>query len=363
MRFSISNLVRYLNQNSIVRNPLIWVLGCTLMVLLLQLGANFRLNAPSQTPLPVYKTLDQIPKSAQQVNTGVYAMNLYDLNPSSNTYYLDFYIWFKWKPQGDLDPLKNLEFANGVEDWSLTQTNTYEKPEKLPDGSLYQIIRAKGRFRESFEFNRYPLDQQKLGITLENSQYNVNQVVYLGNTEESGYAHDLSVPGWKIKNYQLKNLVHEYGTNFGDPRDKPNESNYSALRYELLSYRPVSFFIWKLLLPLLIVLFSSWGALLLYPLYVDSRIILPITALLTTVFLQKSYADSLPDVGYLVLLDKIYALAYILIISSILESIITADWVKSEEPEAIARAKKLDRYVLIGNCTVLIGGVGLLLLL
>ena len=335
---------------------------CTVIIFfLVQLGGNMIASAQSPTTSTTYQPLSQIPATAQQVRTGIYTVNLYDINPSSNTYYIDFYMWFKWK--GEIDPVEKLEFTNGVEDWSLTKEAGYENPEKLPDGSFYQVVRTEGRFREPFLFTRYPLDRHSLKINLENSLYTTDQLVYVAENDGSGYAEDLSVPGWKIQNYQMQNLVHEYASSFGDPSVKQNKSTYSSLRYELLIFRPLSLFIWKLLLPLLIVIFSSWGALLLYPLYVDSRIILPATALLTIVFLQQSYSDALPDVGYLVLLDKIYALAYVLNMAAILEAIITANWVKSEKPEEVARIIKVDRYFLIGNLIVLVVGVALVILL
>lgn len=125
--------------------------------------------------------------------------------------------------------------------------------------------------------------------------------------------------------------------------------------------RQLNYFIWKLLLPLIIVLAAGWGALWLHPSYVESRIAIPITALLTIVFLQQSYSAALPEVSYLVLLDKIYALAYLLVIATIMETIVTADWIETQQPEAIARVQKLDRSFLVAQCTILIVGVFLLI--
>ena len=33
----------------------------------------------------------------QEVRTGLYLMNLYDLNMDEHSFYADFYIWFKWR--------------------------------------------------------------------------------------------------------------------------------------------------------------------------------------------------------------------------------------------------------------------------
>jgi len=297
----------------------------------------------------------EVAPSAQQVETGLYANNLYDLDIASNTYYLDAYIWFKWK--GKINPVENLELVNAVEEWGLTQTTLQEETQTLADGRQYQIIHVEGRFVHPFELARFPLDRQKLGITLENSLYTADKLAYLPDKQQSGFSETLAVPGWKITGFEVQSLLHDYKTNFGEPLPPSGKTTYSALRYELSTERPISYFAWKLLLPLVIVLVSGWGAFLLNPNYPDSRIALPVTALLTIVFLQQTYSASIPEVGYLVLLDKIYALAYVLIIFAILETIITADWAKSTEPNSHARIAKLDRQSLVAQSLLLILGV------
>ena len=240
--------------------------------------------------------------------------------------------------------------------------NAYEEPKRLSDSSYYQLIRVEGRFRENFEFEQYPLDEQKLGVVIENSVHTIDELVYLADPS-SGFAEDLSIPGWEFEKYDMSNLYHTYSTNFGDTDTKIETSTYSALRFELVVSRPVNYFFWKLLLPLIIVLISSWGALLLDPIRVDSRIFLPITALLTAVFLQQSYSTGLPAVSYLVLIDKIYVLGYMLIIADIMETIYTAGIVKDGNPEAVNRIKKIDRvFMIVKLCFVIIGFMFLLIL-
>lgn len=352
-------LPRWINLRKNHRKFLPPILGVVALILVLQLGKYFHIPSQPQHSL-VYQPLTEIPATAQKVTVGIFAQNIYELDASSNTYYLDFYLWLRWK--GKIDPIANLEFMNGVEKWGRTIETTYAEPKILKDGSFYQIMRVESRFREPFRFYRYPLDEQSLGVTIENALYPLNQLVYVPDTRESGYAADLTVPGWKIINSQIQSLSHQYSSNFGDLDQGEKNSIYSSVRFEVNISRTLSFFAWKLLLPLLVVLFSSWGSLLLYPIYADSRIMLPVTALLTIVFLQQSYSDALPSVGYLVLLDKIYALVYVLIIAGIIETIITADWAKSEDLESIVRVKKLDQWFLILNIVILSGGLILFLI-
>lgn len=97
--------------------------------------------------------------------------------------------------------------------------------------------------------------------------------------------------------------------------------------------------------------------------HTDSRIALPVTALLTAVFLQDAYSSTLPEIGYLVLMDKIYVIAYILIFVSIVEAIITADWIKDDQPEMYSRVVQIDRLLLaLQMIAILVGALGLILM-
>lgn len=352
-------VTRFLNFEGKARILIISILCLAALVIFLQLALpQFSPNQP-QVKTPHLKALTEIPATAQKVETGFYPVNLYELDVSSNTYYVDAYIWFRWK--GDLDPIANLEFPNAVEEWGMSMQKAYEEPQMQSDGSFYQVIRVEGRFFVPFTLTKYPLDEQRLGIVIENSIFTYNELVYVADTIDSGFADTLAVPGWNITNWEIESLLHEYSTQFGDRDNGKVNLPYSSLRYQLLISRPINYFIWKLLLPLIIVLISSWCALLLHPSYVDARTSMSSTALLTTVFLQQSYSDTLPEVGYLVLLDKIYALSYLLIIAAIIETIITAGWANSGQQEDYDRVVGLDRPFLVAQFTVLIVGVLLLI--
>jgi hypothetical protein len=348
---------RFLSQDSLARRLLIIGLCIAALVLFLRLGSDRLFSSSDRDRVQSLKPLGDIPAKAQQVQTGFYATKVYELNTTSNTFYADFYIWFRW--EGEIDPLANLEFINAVEEWGMSNVPAYEEPRELPDGSSYQMLRVEGRFVHPFELTRYPLDRQLLGIQIENTVETFDRLVYVADTKGSGIEENIVAPGWKFGGYQLQNLRHDYPTQFGDPTA---QYSYSALRYEMPIFRPISFFIWKLLLPLIVVLVATWGGLLLKPSYPDSRIIIPVTALLTIVFLQQSYSANLPEVGYLVLLDKIYVLAYLLVIAALMEAIVTADWVQTGKPEDYARVIKLDRILLIGQLIFLIVGVAILVL-
>jgi hypothetical protein len=67
------------------------------------------------------------------------------------------------------------------------------------------------------------------------------------------------------------------------------------------------------------------------------------TALLTTVFMQQGYTSSLPEVNYLVLMDKIYVVVYLLIIVSLIQVVIQGSLDKKHLLDDYRRALRIDK--------------------
>lgn len=272
--------------------------------------------AQSEGKKGTFVPVETPPATAQQVKVGFYPVSVYQLDMASNTYYVDTYIWLRWK--GEIDPTGTIEFTNMVEEWGKQQENLLTEPKVLPDGSKYQIMRVEGRFVQPFSLSDYPLDAQKLSIMVEDTTNGADIVSYVIDKESSGIGDSLQIPGWKIGGWTSQLFTHDYGTTFGE---EATPSSYSAAQFSIDISRPLSFFYWKLLLPLFIVLGAALSALLIRPQDLDVRSALPAGALLTAIFLQKSYSDGLPDLGYLILMDKIYLVVYALIVLTLIRAI------------------------------------------
>ena len=281
-----------------------------------------------------------IPPDAEVVRTGVYLMNLYDLNINEHSFYADFYLWFKWK--GERDPM-NIEFVNAIEKWGFTQNDFHEEPLLLEDGYYYNGMRIEGRFYHPFALDDFPLDRHALDIYIENVEYPEDSLVYLPDTVVSFVRDGFAIPGWQIARASMHRQENIYQTNFGETGIKA--PIFSSFAFKLHIARPRNYFLFKLMLPLLIVIIASLGALFIHPAQLDARISLPIGGLLTAVFLQQSYNSALPDVGYMVLMDKIYLLGYALIVSILLRVILAANKVASTKKKEVdlARLKRSDR--------------------
>ena len=330
------------------------------MAVAMAVGLTSAKAAETTTPAPnsigEYQDATNPDPSATVVTVGFYGVNAYEIETSSNTFQFKGYMWLRWK--GDADPVSTLEFANSVEEWGLMVTNLTEKPVVLPTGENLQTMRIQGRFFQPFQLEKYPLDKQQLNIYIEDSVNDAHSIVYQADTSDSGYDGTFKVPGWNLTSLSSKSLVHNYNSSFGDP--SAASAGYSALQFSFNIERVQNLFWWKLLLPLLLVLITNWLALLLSPKLAEIRTAMPATALLTTVFLQQSSLDAIPQVSSLVLMDFIYVLAYLMIVLTFAQIVWDNHHTKDEDPAKIAQVQRLDRISILVQVVAFAVGLAVL---
>ena len=150
-----------------------------------------------------------------------------------------------------------------------------------------------------------------------------------------------------------------YNTNFGDPlTPTATQHTYPRVSFTMNVERPMSSVIAKTVLPLLIVLLIAFSSLLLKAGNIDARATLTITALMSAVALHYSDMTELPPTSYLLLLDKIYILSYMLIFAATVLSIASYRLADGGRDRA---AVGLDRVALGGLVALACLGFGLIL--
>ena len=288
------------------------------------------------------------------VTVGFYPINIYGVDPTSSTFTYDGYVWLRWR--GLQNPAETLEFTNAIDKSSISKVMLYDEPQLMPDGSKYQIMRIESQFFKPFSMSRFPLDSHGLSVEVEDSLRGADLLTLKIDKADTKLNPSLVVAGWRLRGWRAKTAVNDYASNFGDANVSAQASRFSKLSFIIDVERPPNYFIWKLLLPLFVILCGAWIALLLNPAFTETRAALPASALLTTVFLQQSYNGALPDTGGLVLLDKIYVIAYILIVLTLARIIINSHAVEGMDDAGIRRLRTRDGVALLAQLLIFVCG-------
>jgi hypothetical protein len=259
----------------------------------------------------------------EKVSFGAHINNLHDIDLRTHSYEVDAYLWFRWCDPG-IDPSSTFEFVNASELWGHMVMPLLDEPEEMPDGSLYQVVRVQGRFSTKMPLQNYPFDRQTIGPIIEDGRHDATGLVYVNDgVQPSTLNPRLILPGYLIGDLDVRIAEEAYPTTFGDLR-VATATPYSRAHVEIPLLRPLFTQLVQQFVPLLSVIAVAALMFVLSPRYVDSRVSVGITAMLTIVALQMTYNQDLPDVGYLMLMDKVYLASYLFVMLGLVIVVRTA---------------------------------------
>lgn len=259
----------------------------------------------------------------EQVTVGVYVQNVQAVDLTTNSFSADFYVWLRWR-NPELDAPAGIEVQNVFENWALSKTDVYPEPRKQPDGSLVWLGRYQGNFNAPLSVSDYPFQNQTLRFVFEDAINNVSNVVYVPDKNPIAVNPDITLAGYNFETPRILFDSHTYPTSFGDIESGPDDRTYTRVVVELPVTSPVTSGIFKTILPLLIVLIAAALGVIIPAEYVDSKVNVPITALIALVAMQFGVSSALPEVGYLPMIDLIYVLAYAAITAMVGSAVIGA---------------------------------------
>jgi hypothetical protein len=263
-----------------------------------------------------------------KIKMGLYAINNYNINLQSPSFESSGYWWLKWG-----DDLQAYLTENNLKIWKvLTPVNLINipqyadsvfiptgntKPTLMPDGNWYLTGAYSGEFFiDRSDFRRHPFTTLSLPIMIEADDVvlNSSKLEILPDTKGSGIGQFIdSNLGWINQGWTLATYRHHYDSDFGFGE---GASDFSQLIFEVKYSTSSWLSFWKILVPLMIVVAMIAGATKLETTHYDVRLTLPVTVLLTLVFMQQTHDANLPQLPYLTFLDEVYVVSYILTLGS-----------------------------------------------
>lgn len=229
------------------------------------------------------------------VKVGVWINAIEKVDVPSQTFTIDFYVWFKYEGEKP-----NIEFLRG----SPTAMSLIREEEN------YLEYRVKGIYVSSLNFRNFPFDEHLLRVELEDKNRGVSELVFEPDEEESGLDPELTVPGWEVKDFKLYVDQHVY----------PDE-NYSRFIFGVTVYRSKTSAFFKYFFPILIITLIS---LLTFSISVKNfgqRVGICVTTLMSAVAYHLAALSGLPSLGYLTLFDRIMLVVYTLFLYNLVVSV------------------------------------------
>ena len=288
---------------------------------------------------------------ASIVYTGIEFNEISGLDEATSTYNMDFYIWFRY--QGELDAT-NIQFLNAAEDISLGEALASNDDEI---NGHYRLYRVKGNFKTTFDFLKYPFDQQVLRVEFRHANLTRDNLVYVVDAVSISPTIDKdknifkSGSDWQIKENTNTPLFSPESvattSSLGDPKliGLNSETEYATFIVQIPISRKVLSFILRNLLPVFFTLILTYMSFFIPSDEFGTRTGILTGSILTIAFFHLGVSSNL-RVGYTVALDysfyAFYAIIMIGLSTTMVEWYLNIKWKKLEESigETAKRSRK-----------------------
>ena len=156
--------------------------------------------------------------------------------------------------------------------------------------------------KNDFNLSSFPFDKQKIKISIIGEDINETQIEFsdfyyriLDFTKEN-----ISIPGWDVKNIKMT-------------QSNSNLKNkvFSDLFYEIQIERQYFYYIFKIILPIILILSICWSSVWLDRKEVESKLTITIVCLLSLIAYNFVIDNEIPKLNYLTIMDWIILLSYV----------------------------------------------------
>jgi hypothetical protein len=201
------------------------------------------------------------------------------------------------------------------------------------DGRVDATSNIDIRLAADYDLRRFPFDEQTLTVGLESYAWDANQTLLIADDETTGFSDKFVMPEWRLVRVFADTMITEVARS-----DEPFSRFVLSIEIE----RKSGFYLWKVLLPLLIIVALSWSVFWMNDEKFAVRVRTSATGILTIVAYQFMAAKDLPRVAYLTLIDKIMVASFILLAITVVQSLVVS---RCSDPEVGRRIDRIARWL------------------
>src|SRR6267378_2894209 len=284
-----------------------------------------------------------------QVSVGIWMVDISNIDSAQQTFTAEVAVVLRWKDS------RLAHTGNGVVRYSLEQiwhpravvvnesnSVSHKFPDMVevePDGRVIYRQRYAGAFTQPLRLRSFPFDRQTFRLQLVAVRYRPNEVQFVpeqdwidnGLKKAGGIAPSITLPDWTVENWNTKSLSYALAPGF----------EYSGYAFEFKAARDVQHYIFKVILPLVLIVIMSWAGFWIDPVNANSQISVAVTSMLTLIAYRYAVDSQLPRLPYMTRIDLFFLVSTLLVFFSLIEVLVTTILDNNQQTE---RAKKIDRY-------------------
>ncbi len=255
----------------------------------------------------VFSNVHAQPGDIDTVRTGIFITSIHNIDFKQKEFTVSFWLWMKYK-NPDLDFVNNLEIPNAktvTKDFFTIDTS----------GEIITLqMKMQCIMKDSWAISNFPFDEQKLRISIENSQFDTSTMIFVADTLGEHFDSRFTLHGWNIDSCIVSAAKKVYKTSFGDETAVKQESVYSAFRVRLSVTREAGELFLKMFLGMYLAFFVSYICFYIHTDSMDARFGLSVGALFAVVGNKYIIESSLPESSSFTMVDILHGITLLFIL-------------------------------------------------
>jgi hypothetical protein len=284
-----------------------------------------------------------------QISVGIWVVDISSIDSAQQAFTAEIAVVLRWKDS------RLTHLGTGVVRYPLEQiwhprvgivneTNSVSRkmPDSVevdPDGMVTYRQRYVGAFTQPLRLQSFPFDRQTFRVQLVAVRYQSNEVMFVpdqvwirdGLKEAGGISPTITLPDWTIEKWELKPLVYALAPHH----------QYSSYAFEFTASRNVQHYLLKVILPLVLIVISSWAVFWIDPINASSQVSIAMTSMLTLIAYRFAIDSQLPLLPYMTRLDTFVLTSTLLVFFSLIEVVVT---IMLDNTQKKKWAKRIDVY-------------------
>jgi hypothetical protein len=203
----------------------------------------------------------------------------------------------------------------------------------FPNGEVIYRQRVWGNFSQALNLQDFPFDRQVFNIRLVAVQHSPEQVELVPSPDiPYGIAEKVSVADWTVVDWNAEVLPY---------KPVPSRGEMASIRFSFTAQRRIGYFIFKIIIPLVLIVMMSWVVLWIDPKEAGTQISVSITSMLTLIAYRFAVGAFLPKISYMTRLDLFILVSTILVFMSLVEVLLTSTLALGDR---LATARRIDLW-------------------
>jgi hypothetical protein len=250
-----------------------------------------------------------------------------------------------YKPDQPSDPDKiyqlgtiwvpSMDMVNAV----TPRDKRYQSITVSPDGTVHYAERFHADLSSRFMLRRFPFDRQSLTIRFSPFVNDIGAET-LGIAPEQGEVRGDEKSYNSLAQWRVGSISAHTDTS------RRFKKTVTEVVFNIEVKRRYGFYIWKVFVPLVLMVFLSWAVFWVDPVDLSNMVQIAVTTILTVIAFAFAISATMPRVPYITLIDAFFLTCYIFVFISVVELMTVHTAHNRRGPDVGKRIRRISRWLV-----------------